>query len=74
MNLSEVKFNQKVKILKIKTDRKTVQRLVSLGVCEGGVVTPIRSSLLNTAIMIEVGSIRVALRKDLTEKIEVKYE
>ena len=74
MNLSEIKFDQKVKILKIKTDRKTFQRLASLGVCEGEIVTPIRSSLLNTAIMIEVGSIRVALRKDLTKQIEVIYE
>ncbi len=72
MKLTEINFNKKAKITKIKLERSLKTRLNSLGVKEGVVIKKTHTSILNNAIMIEVDQTRIAIRKELMESIYVE--
>ena len=71
MKLSEINFNQNVTVTKIKVEKSLKTRLLSLGVSEGVVIKKTHTSLLNTAIIIEVNQTRIAIRKEVAESIYV---
>ena len=72
MKLSELDFNKKVKITKIKLEKNLKNRLNSLGVTEGVLVKKTHSSILNNAVMIEVLQTRIAIRKEVAGCIYVE--
>ncbi len=71
MKLSEVKNGTVATIVQVDTDDVTRQRLKMLNVYPNASVQVIKRSLLNSSILLEAGGVRIGLRQEIAEKINV---
>lgn len=72
MGVFSLKKGQSGVIKLVAVDGTAGQRLKSLGVVKGAVVTVIGYCLFNSSVLILCGYNRIALRKSVAEKIEVE--
>lgn len=72
MGVFNLKKGQSGVIKLVAVDGTAGQRLKSLGVVKGAVVTVIGYCLFNSSVLILCGYNRIALRKSVAQKIEVE--
>ncbi len=71
MTVFNLKKGQHAKITAVKADGSLKARLSSLGVTEGATVELISFSLFKSSVLIACAAVRVGLRKNTAQKIEV---
>ena len=71
-NLSECKKACKVEVTKLNADSDLKQRLISFGIMKKAIVEVLEYSPSKSTIEIKVGKMRIALRSQEAELIEVK--
>ena len=74
MKLSNVKVEQRVKLLSLDCNKILKQRLEDLGLTEGVNITVVRKAPLGDPIEIEVRGFCLAIRRSVADKILVIYE
>ncbi len=72
MGVFNLKKGQSAKIVRVAVVGAAGQRLKSLGVIKGALITVVGYSLFNGSVLIVCGFNRVALRKSVAERIEVE--
>lgn len=72
MGVFNLKKGQSAKIVTVAVDGSAGQRLRSLGVVKGAIITVIGYCLFNSSVLILCGYNRIALRKSVAERIEVE--
>lgn len=72
MGVFNLKKGQSGVIKLVAVDGTAGQRLKSLGVVKGAIVTVIGYCLFNSSVLILCGYNRIALRKSVAERIEVE--
>lgn len=72
MGVFNLKKGQSAKVISVAVDGTAGQRLKSLGVVKGAIVTVIGYCLFNSSVLILCGYNRIALRKSVAEKIEAE--
>ena len=72
MNLSQLRLNTNAIITRIDLDKKTEQRLLSMGVREGITVKIIRKSLFGDPIEIKLRTFCLAIRLETAKGITVE--
>ena len=72
MGVFNLKKGQSGVIKLVAVDGTAWQRLKSLGVVKGAVVTVIGYCIFNSSVLILCGYNRIALRKSVAQKIEVE--
>lgn len=73
MNLSQLTFNKKAKIIQVNCDKKIKERLYDMGLYEGEQVVLIRRAPLNDPLEIKVKDFYLAMRVCDAKKILVEY-
>ena len=74
MNVTELKAGEAGIVTGIEADEKAVRRLAMLNVFVGAQVILVRRAPLGGGVMLEAGGVRLALGKNLAEKISVEQE
>lgn len=69
--LSECSKGNKLEVLRLDAASELKQRLISFGIMKGAVLEVIGQSVAKSTIEIKVGKMRIALRSQEAEKIEV---
>ncbi|MGN0807305.1 MAG: ferrous iron transport protein A [Candidatus Coproplasma sp.] len=72
MGVFNLNKGQSAKILIVAVDGAAGQRLRSLGVVKGALITVIGYCLFNSSVLILCGYNRIALRKSVAQRIEVE--
>ncbi|MCD8371977.1 MAG: ferrous iron transport protein A, partial [Clostridia bacterium] len=72
MTIYDLKKGQSAVILNMNTDGKANARLCSLGISGGSKITILGYSLFKSSVLIGCGSVRIAVRKSIADKIEVE--
>lgn len=70
--LSQCSKGEKLKILKLDAESGLKQRLISFGIMKEAIVEVIGQSVAKSTIEIKVGKMRIALRSQEADKIEVE--
>lgn len=73
MVLSEVKIGERVKIIVQKNENAVKQRLRTMGIRSGTIVTVMNTAPFETPIEIKIGNFRLAICKAEADKIVVEY-
>lgn len=71
MSVFDLKKGESAKVVSIAVDGAAGERLNSLGIKSGALVTAAAFSLFSGSVLILVGYNRVALRKSVAQRIEV---
>ena len=71
MNLAQIKKGESAVIIRVDAERGVRERLRMLNVFPGSEVRVVRHSLFRSSLMLEVGGIRLGLRRELAEHIGV---
>lgn len=71
MTVFDLKKGQSANIIAVKADGSLKARLTSLGIVEGARVEFIGFSLFKSSVLIACAAVRVGLRKNTAQKIEV---
>ncbi len=74
MNLDELKTGQSANICAVNVSGKLSERLNMLNIFEGAKVTLLRRAPFGGGFLLEAGGVRLALRKNIAEKIQVTLE
>lgn len=72
MSVFDLKKGEKGEILSVDVDGAAGERLASLGIVKGAVVTCLSFSLFKGSVLISVGANRIGLRKAVASRIEVR--
>jgi ferrous iron transport protein A len=72
MDVTELSIGQSAKVKKIKADSVLKQRLISFGVIKGADIKLLATAPAKSTVEIEVGKMKIALRKEEAKKIEVE--
>ena len=72
MSVFDLKKGESGEIVSVAADGAAGERLSSLGIKKGEKVTVIAFSLFSGSVLISVGYNRVAVRKSVAQKIEVR--
>ena len=72
MDVTELKIGEEAKVKKIKADSVLKQRLISFGVIKGATIKLLATAPAKSTVEIEVGKMKIALRKEEAKKIEVE--
>ncbi len=72
MVLSELERGQKAVVKKIYANTALKQRLISFGIIKGATVKLLATAPKKSTVEIEVGRMKIALRKEEAELIEVE--
>jgi len=70
--LLECQKGEKIEILKLDANGELKQRLISFGIMKGAIVQVLEQAPRKKTIEVKVGKMRVALRAEEAELIEVK--
>lgn len=73
MKLSELCLNQKAIIENIKCDENVKRRLLDIGLVKGTNIMPVLQSPSKDPRAFEIRGTIIAIRREDTEKIEVKF-
>ncbi len=71
MNLSQVQQGEYAVVIRVHTQERIKERLKMLNVYENAKIKVVGRSLFKSSLLLEVGGIRLGLRRELAEKIEV---
>ena len=71
MNLSQVQQGEYATVIQVHTQEGIKQRLKMLNVYENATIKVVGRSLFKSSLLLEVEGIRLGLRRELAEKIEV---
>lgn len=74
MNVLQLKAGESAKVTHIAANEKAKNRLYMLNVYAGAQVTLVRRAPFGGGVMLEAGGVRLALGKNLAEKISVEQE
>ena len=72
MDVTELKIGEEAKVKKIKADSVLKQRLISFGVIKGANIKLLATAPAKSTVEIEVGKMKIALRKEEAQNIEVE--
>jgi len=72
MVVTDLEINQKATVKKIQADSILKQRLISFGVIKGSTIKVLAVAPAKNTVEIEVGKMKIALRKAEAQKIEVE--
>lgn len=72
MKLSKADKGVRAEVKKVEVSPAERNRLAALGIAEGLEVIPERSSAFGSSILVRAGVVRVVLRTELADKIEVE--
>jgi len=72
MLLDELEKGQKAVVKKIYADTALKQRLISFGIIKGAIVKLLATAPKKSTVEIEVGKMKLALRKEEAQLIEVE--
>lgn len=71
MSVFHLSIGQSAKIVSVRADGATAERLAALGLSVGKTVTVLSFSLFRSSVLLGVGQTRVALRRAAAEAIGV---
>lgn len=71
MNLSQIKKGESAVVIRVDADQNIRERLRMLNVFPSAEVKVVRYSLFRSSILLEVGGIRLGIRRELAEHIGV---
>lgn len=71
MKLSELEIGKQATVEKIELKPSEKGRLFTLGIAKGAVITVERYSALKSSLLARVGAVRVIMRTELADNIEV---
>ena len=71
MNVFDLKMGEVAKIKRIDLSGSALERLLSLGISAGEQVEVLSYSLFKSGVLISCNAVRVGIRKQLAQKIEV---
>ncbi len=72
MNILDLQIGDRAKVKKIDAPSDLKRRLISFGVIKGAEVRLLATAPAKSTIEIEVGKMKIALRKEEARKIEVE--
>jgi ferrous iron transport protein A len=72
MNLLEVEKSKKVRVTKLNASHELKQRLISFGIMKDAVVEVLEHAPRKKTIEVKVGKMRIALRAEEAQQIEVE--
>jgi Fe2+ transport system protein FeoA len=74
MTIFDLSVGQSAEILQIQLYGATALRLAAMGVAIKKRITVLSFSFFHSSILIGCGNVRLAIRKDLAQKIQVRVE
>lgn len=72
MTVFNLQKNQEARVVGINVDGAPQYRLFSLGIVVGAKIKLLSFSLFKSAVLVGCGAVRLSMRKDYAEKIEVE--
>lgn len=71
MNISDLKKGERAVVLKVETGEETRDRLMALGVYSGARIIVLKRSLFGHGYLIQDGSSRFAIQKEIASGVRV---